>query len=366
MRFSMLLAAAGAAILVLLRAGGSAQSRLMFAAFMGFAILQSPFHGGSYAETYVSKLVFYGGNLVVPPLVFSWLLHFPPEVARPSRRALWLPWLFVPVGALVRGSNAFGGPIPPSPALGPVLDGLVVLVVLLQLTYNYLRVDRIGRRRVRWVLYGTYVGWAPAAIVLFMVPLDPEGVWFSCAVVFQPILVCALPIGVLIAIVRHNLFDIDRLISATASYSALAIFLVAGTLGVVPTLAQLLTSTTGLAPQVGQVVISLLLAVILLLAHQRLRPMMDNVLFPERRALEEGIHRLLSDLSRSTSPSELIARTGESLDRLIRPSSCVIYTRTVRGFVPLFVRGADVHTIDTTDQLIPVLEQRQSPVATEG
>ena len=354
MRFPMLLALAGAAIFVLLRAGGTAQARLMFISFMGLAILQSPFHGGSFIETYVSKLVFYGGNLIVPPLVFTWLLYFPPEVESPSRRALWLPWLFVPVGALVRGSNVFGGPLPPSPVLGPVLDGLAVLVVLIQLTYSYSRVDRIGRRRVRWVLYGTYVGGVPAAIVLFMVlVLDPEGAWYSRVLVFPAIAVCALPLGVFIAIVRHNLFDVDRLISATASYSALVIFLVAGTAGVVLPLSQLLTSTTGMEPWFGQGLVGLLLAAIGLPAFQRLRPVIENVLFPERRALEEGIHRVLSDLASSTSPSELVARTGESLERLIRPSSCVIYARAERGFLPLFVRGTDAQPIETTDPAHP-------------
>ena len=367
MRFPMLLALAGAAIFVLLRAGGTAQARLMFISFMGLAILQSPFHGGSFIETYVSKLVFYGGNLIVPPLVFTWLLYFPPEVESPSRRALWLPWLFVPVGALVRGSNVFGGPLPPSPVLGPVLDGLAVLVVLIQLTYSYSRVDRIGRRRVRWVLYGTYVGGVPAAIVLFMVlVLDPEGAWYSRVLVFPAIAVCALPLGVFIAIVRHNLFDVDRLISATASYSALVIFLVAGTAGVVLPLSQLLTSTTGMEPWFGQGLVGLLLAAIGLPAFQRLRPVIENVLFPERRALEEGIHRVLSDLASSTSPSELVARTGESLERLIRPSSCVIYARAERGFLPLFVRGTDAQPIETTDPLIPVLERRQAPLAAES
>ena len=111
MRFPMLLALVGAAICVLLRAGGTTQARLMFVSFMGLAILQSPFHGGSFIETYASKLVFYGGNLIVPPLVFTWLLYFPGmsrsllklvradgSSAPPSYQATWRPSFAALVG----------------------------------------------------------------------------------------------------------------------------------------------------------------------------------------------------------------------------------------------------------------------------
>ncbi len=61
-----------------------------------------------------------------------------------------------------------------------------------------------------------------------MIPLiDPAFPFFERAFVASALLTMALPVAVMVAIVAYNLLDIDRLISATATYSVL----MAGVLG---------------------------------------------------------------------------------------------------------------------------------------
>lgn len=367
MRIPMLIAFASTGVIVLLRGGGSLHARFMYAAFMSVAILQSPFHGVSYAATVASKAMFYAGNILVPPLIFTWLLFFPPGLPPPRPATLWVPWLFMPIAALVRGSYVFGGPIPPAaaPIMAPVLDGLVVAISIGLLTWNFRRVDQTGRRRIKWVLYGAYLAGVPVAVMLFSVVADPSGAWYRTALIAPAIGACALPLGVLIAVVRHNLLDIDRLIGATTSYSVLAVLLAAATLYAVPLAAGQISGVFGVSPPASQALMSLLIAAIAIPLYQRVRPTIDRMLFPERHAFEEGIRHLLSELSSSDSPDALTARVGSELVRLLRPATCVVYRRSGAAFTPVFARGAEAKPIELSDPLVAVLERRMSPVAAD-
>ena len=218
-----------------------------------------------------------------------------------------------------------------------------------------------------------------------------------------------MPLGLLIAIVRQQLFDIDRLISATASYSVLVGILVAGTLTVIPRMAQAASAAAGVDLQATQFAFSLALAFTILPAQKRLRPLIDErslrlvpplsskkvpelikegfsnhsldvqrtytngfllsgqFFFPERRALEVGIERLLEKLSVCESPRELAEAMGQELSELIRAEKCVIYACGDNAFVPVFAEGADeTAPIELKSPMIAVLERRMVPVVAEG
>ena len=162
---------------MLVRAPAGAQAQIFFVAFMSLAVLQTPFHGGSYNQTYLSKLIFYLLNVLVPPLILRWALFFPREAPPPPRRMLAIPWLVLLVGAFVRANYFLGGPLPPeiAPRLGPAWDASIIAVLLALLTFNYHRADRIGRRRIKWFLYGTYLGGLPFALTMVVPLFDPDG-----------------------------------------------------------------------------------------------------------------------------------------------------------------------------------------------
>jgi hypothetical protein len=58
-----------------------------------------------------------------------------------------------------------------------------------------------------------------------------------------------------VSVVRFNLFDVDRLLSATASYNVLLVLLGAGALVVVPRVAEAATGYVGIDPGTGQIVL---------------------------------------------------------------------------------------------------------------
>jgi class 3 adenylate cyclase len=287
-RIPALLSTAFLAIAVLLGAPASSHPRLFFVAAMTLLIEQTPFHGGSIEQTMASKTIHYVLVAIAPALVVRWAVGFPPEAPPPGRLARTLPWLLIPLFAFLRANYFLGGPLPGewAPVASLVADGFAVVVTLAVLTRNYLRSDPVGRRRLKWVLYGGWVGFLPLAFVIIFLSgtLAPRAYSLAFSLSLLPTVI--VPLGILVAVVRQQLFDVDRLISATASYTAVAVVFIGGALTLVPRLAELL-----------------------------------------------------------------------------RPESCVIYTRAENSFVPVFVQGRHAATeLDRRGPLLAVLSLRKEPV----
>ena len=69
---------------------------------------------------------------------------------------------------------------------------------------------------------------------------------------------------------------------------------------VVPAVAEAASGAIGVNQQGTQVVLAAALATLLLSAPQWLRPLIERVAFLERRAFEDGVQRLLEELSATT------------------------------------------------------------------
>jgi len=361
----VLLSTAVLAIAVLLGAPASSQPRLFFVAAMTLLLEQTPFHGGSIEQTIASKTMHYLLVAVAPALVVRWAVGFPPEAPPPGRLARTLPWLLIPLFAFLRANYFLGGPFPGewAPVASLVADGLAVVVTLAVLTRNYRRSDPVGRRRLKWVIYGGYVGFLPLAFVVIFLSGMLEPPAYSRAFALSVLPTVVVPLGILIAVVRQQLFDVDRLISATASYTAIGIVLVGSALILIPRLAELASQALGFDLVLGQGLLTLVLAVVVVPAHRHVQPRIDRFFFPERYSLEMGMQRLLTELSGCEGPEELSGRIGEQLAALLRPESCVIYTCAEASFVPVFIQGRNAAAeLDRQGPLVAVLSLRKEPV----
>jgi class 3 adenylate cyclase len=297
-RLPVLLVSGVVAVIILLRAPSARQGREVFFAGMLWLLLISDFGGGPRLQTQVWKTIHPLLTMTVIPLMLRWAQNFPDEAPARRRLARAWPWLFMPLHALPRAGYVFGGPVPPeyASAAAAAVDGLSVVVFLGVLTQSYRRTDPVGRRQIKWVLYGFYVGLMPFALTSTLGTLPSLVPWREALFGISMVFTVACVGGYLIAIVRFHLFDIDRLISATASYTILGILVVAGLLTVVPRLAEAASPILGLTPTAGQIVLSALLASIAVPANRALHPWIDRLFFSERYALQQGIGRLLHDL----------------------------------------------------------------------
>lgn len=367
-RIPGLLAIAATAVIVLLRAAQAAQARRFFAAFMLFLILETPFDGPSLAQTYLSQTVQNASSGLATALLLRWAILFPEEVSARGRIAPGWAWLAAPL-EYTRLMYLVGGPFPPRllPPLMYGIDLLILVAFLGALTWNYHRAEPIGRRRIKWVVYGAYVGSLSLLLTAAAGTFFQARPWVEAAYWLGALAFPLMPIAMLIAAVRYNLFDIDRLISATVSYNVLLVIFAGVAMAVVPRVAQSASLAVGIDPSAGGLVLSLLLASLVVPAQRRLRPQIDRLFFPEAHRLEEGIADLIVELSACEQPRAAVQRAAERIQELLRPETCVVYLKDGSSYAPVFVQGRETpEAFADGDPLAAVLRRHRAPYALEG
>jgi class 3 adenylate cyclase len=358
------LAFAGIAVLLILRAPRSRTAQAFLPASLVWSLSWIEFQGALPLQTWAYVAVRTVTGCLWAPLMLRAALHFPEELAPPSGRAPRWIWAFSLLG-LTWTSMWFGFPLPieVGTRLNPALGALVIVVVLAVLTRNYLRAGPAGRRQVKWVLLGIYLGTLPVLAAVVAAAVDPDLVWLWSISLSALV---AIPLSIFFAITRANLFDIDRVISTTATYSLLLTAALAGGLAALPRLAEALSARTELEASSVQVALGVGLAPLVVVIGRSVRPRLDRFFFAERYALQSGLDALARRLAAAPDPESLVEAAGEGLDVLVRPACCVFYGRAGSLFVPVFVRGAQLApTFPADGPLLRALAERGAPVDLE-
>jgi hypothetical protein len=128
--------------------------------------------------------------------------------------------------------NPFGIGPDLRPIFGPQISvvlaasGLPVLPLLaLSIVTRYRMSDRVGRQQLKWFILSLAVALGGIAVAV-VGTLAGDGPREAGLVVFG-FAGALIPVAIGIAILRHNLYDIDRLISRTISYAAVTAILAA-------------------------------------------------------------------------------------------------------------------------------------------
>ncbi len=353
--------------LTLLRRPGNRLARLLFLSFTLFAIHWTWFFGGPQWLTAIWIAVFAVSSTFMFPVILRLAADTPDGVVPPAG-VRWWSWLFALFGPVVL-TAVFGMPLPPALGLPGmwVLNVLVIAALLGVLTLNYRRTTPIGRRQVKWVLVGLYIGLAPVLAADVIASAEPRWWWLhDVAAIFE----IAIPIGFLIAFVRFNFLDVDRLISATIVNSGLTFSFFVLALVCVPRAANFTGMVLGLDPTLSSWVITGLLATPLYPAYTYLRPRVDRMLFVERYALEQSIEDLLDALEGPPDPDSLLRFAGQRLYDLLRPESCGLYALREGTFVRVLgLPGGGTRAPDTVgrdDEVLGVLARQAAIVDLQG
>jgi class 3 adenylate cyclase len=355
-----------AGTLVIVRLPGIRAARAFFYATIAYSFHWTFFFGGTQLQTWAWLAVFFVSSALAFPLWLRVPQLFPPEIVPPGGRLARWPWMFLLFGPIVLGFTT-GMPIPPSIALpGAFATNVAFLVALFAvLGRNYLRATPVGRRQIKWAVLGIYVGTAPVLAADVVTAFRPHLYWLHDAAVVFEILI---PACMLIALVRYNLFDVDRLITSTAAYSALLIFAGAALLAGVPRAAHAMSTTTAVDQGTAQLVLSLVVAAAVLPAARAVRPLVERLFFADRHALVSGVDALLRDLSTADDPAALLAGTAERLDALLRPQTLVLYGGGDPP-VPILARGIEVEAcpmLPADGQVLATLRSRRAPLDVGG
>lgn len=354
------LAFAASALFLLLRAAPTPTVRGYFHAGFSLALAMGLFPmSRQYLYTAYFTLWLIAQSLSIPLLVRFSLLF--PDDRLPAGRwhRIW-PWLLAINGPFVALGN-LQGRWALSNAVSSGTTALGAAAILAALTAKYRRGDAVARRQIRWVVVGAYLGVLPVVLGNVIATLEPRLGWLGIASFWA---VPVFPVFLLLSIARFNLFDVDRVFSAAASYNIIAVLLGAGALIGVPRIAEAASVLVGIDPGTGQVVLSLALVALVVPAHRRLRPQIERVFFKERYALDLGIAALLPTLSACADARELTARAGAGLHGVLRPEVCVVYAAVEDSYVPVFAEGRAVPpAFEAESPLIGTLRGRHAPLS---
>jgi hypothetical protein len=273
-RIPVLLAYVITALLVLVRGAQAAQARRFFAAFMSLFLIEMPFDGPAYAQTVASQTLFHLVGGIAVALTLRWAILFPEEMAAAHRISPHWAWMAALLWYAGRLNYLTGFPLAPKmlPAVTLATDWLIAIVFLAVLGRNYAHATPIGRRRIRWLTYGVYMGSLCYGLTSTLGLLDPASPWLDELYLVSALALILLPLGTLVGLLRYNLFDVDRLISATLSYNLVGVAVVAFALGMVPRVAHAVSASIGIDPGAGELALSVLLAAIVVPAHRPCAP----------------------------------------------------------------------------------------------
>lgn len=147
------------------------------------------------------------------------LLVFPDGRLR-GRPWNFVPWVFTLGGVLIL-SGLWGGEEPAGAAivgvlLGLALVGLSMMLAIASVFIRYRRGSHLERMQLRWLLLA-----GALVVVLLVIGWALEARGASLVVAYAPFLMgiaVLVPLSVGVAVVRHDLFDIDRILSDGAAW----------------------------------------------------------------------------------------------------------------------------------------------------
>lgn len=260
-------------------------------------------------------------------LSLSSVLHFVLIFPRPEpliRRHRWLiPLLYasgyvlfivLSIIAWVQSQSALEWLGRLDTAFRPV-GGVYLLLLLVGSTRAYRRArEPVSRAQMRWIMLALVL-MSSVSIGLGVVP---ELIWGEALVSWNmlSLIGLALPLAIAIAIVRHQLFDIDRLLSRTLVYSSLTACIVGIYVVIVGYLGAVFHAR-------GNLAISLIATGVVAVLFQ-----------PLRERLQRAVNRLM--YGERDEPYAVISRLGQRLETTIAPDAVLsTIVETVRESLKL-------------------------------
>ncbi|HEX2152594.1 MAG TPA: hypothetical protein VHL52_01275, partial [Acidimicrobiia bacterium] len=113
-----------------------------------------------------------------------------------------------------------------------ILMQLSIISLLVSVAVRFRRSRGTERQQLKWIAYsgGVVLVAGLSGEILFRLFLPA---WYPASTIVLSLAILTVPLAIAVAILRHRLYDIDRIISRTVAYGAVTAVLVAAYVGVV-------------------------------------------------------------------------------------------------------------------------------------
>ena len=238
--------------------------------------------------------------------MFGLLLLYFPDGTLPSRRWRFVPPLLLLSVAAVQAYGAFADepfrapledlerPFGDPPVVIDVLGGLFFVMIPLfvacagSLVLRFRRAERHQRQQIKWLaLVGLGMPLYPL-LCLLEILIWGESLWFSGAVGIAAIV--GTPIATGIAVLRHDLYDVDKALAFAVTWGAMTALL----LGAYAVASSVAGMAVGRDSEAGAAIGTAVAALLLLPALRAVRRLVDARMYPLRRgalAAVDELHR---------------------------------------------------------------------------
>ncbi len=216
---------------------------------------------------------------------------------------------------------------------------ITTIIVLAETFVRYRRGLGVERRQIQWLLAGVALFAAMVLIGIVMAidtiifPIGLEGSASSIRGVIGASIVNAAPLAVLmgigIAMVRHQLYDIDFLIRRTTSYAILTALLALVYFGSIVVLQQLLTPLIG-ESDVIVVLSTLLIAVLFLPLRHRVQSVIDRRFFRQKYNAEKVLDQFARTVRDETDLDALTTELLRVIQDTMQPEHVSLWLKPTR------------------------------------
>jgi len=275
------------------------------------------------------------------PAAILLLFHFPDGKPFPPGLARWIPPLTILLAVsglfYLFGSNPEGEPGNlPNPLYIPALEGtgraiyLIIFVLgmvaaLATLVLRYRAGDARTRLQIRWMAWLLLMGILLA--VFWIESLFGTQIALLGLIVSFIFWQSFLALGIGIAILRHNLWDIDVIIRRTLVYGALTATLALVYFGSVVLLQNLVAAVGGQQTAVVTVISTLLIAALFNPLRKRIQNDIDRRFFRKKYDAERVVATFSAGLREEVHLEDLQAQIVTVVEETLQPETVSLWLR---------------------------------------
>jgi hypothetical protein len=227
---------------------------------------------------------------------------------------------------------ALGGPLGRVAVVASDITDLaampVFLVSLASMTSRLRQARGRERLQLKWITYAAALT-ATSFAVAFLAGSLPEG-WRAVSDSFFLLGVAgfaSIPVAAGVAILRHRLYDIDRIINRTLVYGALTILLALVYFGGVAGLQTILRSLTGQGSQLAIVASTLAIAALFSPLRRRVQGFIDRRFYRNKYDARKTLEAFSSTLRDEVDLDRLAAELVEVARQTMRPAHAALWLR---------------------------------------
>ena len=254
---------------------------------------------------------------------------------RVQDRTLWaVVWMAVGGAALV----TFWWLTWPEGSLGDTVEGLgqlgevsLMISSVISVFYLFVRLYRVEARERQQLLWFAYGAALFLFALFFMEPaLRIGGPWATFLLILSGLL--GIPVAVGIAILRHHLYDIHRIINHTLVYGILTAAVV-GSYALVVGASGVLLQSSAEVNLLVPVAVTGLIAVLFTPVRNRLQLAVDRLMYGERDDPYAVLSRLGERLESALAPEVALEKVVETVAQALKVAHSAIALRREDGFV---------------------------------